>query len=151
MTVYTGPERRSGNDRRDTMPFSKQLFYKGMREFSRRAEDRMQIRAFDRYPRPMMIAIVIILSLSMLDALLTLILIAQGAAELNPVMNYYLSHGPQIFLLAKYSLTVLPVILVIIAKEPIAFRYRISGKLLHLFAAFFGAVVIWECYLLSVH
>lgn len=151
MTVYTGPERRSGKDRRDTIPFSKQLFYKGMREFSRRAEDRLHIKAFDRYPRPMMISIILVLSLSMLDALLTLILIAQGATEINPIMDYYLSHGPLAFLLAKYSLTVLPVIIIIIAKEPIAFRYRISGKLLNVFAVFFGAVVIWECYLLSVH
>ncbi len=149
MPVYTGPERRSGDDRRDyNSSFFKQLLYRGMRETARRAEDRMRIRVFDRYPRSLMIAVITIMSLSLLDAFLTLILISKGATELNPVMNYYLRYGPEVFLLVKYGLTVLSVLLVVIAKEPISFRYCLSGKLLNLFAVFFGGVVIWEIYLL---
>lgn len=149
MPVYTGPERRSGDDRRDyNSSFFKQLFYRGMREAARRAEDRMQIRVFDRYPRSLMIAVITIMSLSLLDAFLTLILISKGATEINPVMNYYLRYGPEVFLLVKYGLTVLSVLLVVIAKEPISSRYCLPGKLLNLFAAFFGGVVIWEIYLL---
>ena len=151
MAVYAGPERRSGNDRRDyRRSLFKRLFYRGIREYARRTEDRQRITAFDRYPRPMLVAILVVLSLSLLDGLLTLILIAQGATELNPVMRYFLSHGAQVFVLAKYSLTVLPVIIIVIAKEPISNRYRVSTEILHVFAVFFGGVVIWEFYLLSI-
>lgn len=122
-----------------------------MREYTRRAEDRKRIIAFDRYPRPLLVAIIVVLSLSLLDALLTLILIAQGATELNPVMKYCLSHGTQMFLLVKYSLTALSVMIIVIAKEPISARYRISTEIIHVFAAFFGGVVIWEVYLLSIY
>ena len=97
-----------------------------------------------------MIAISLVLFLSLLDALLTLTLIAQGATELNPVMHYFLGHGPQIFLLVKYGLTALSVMIIVIAKEPISARYHISVGILHAFAAFFGGVVIWEFYLLSI-
>lgn len=121
-----------------------------MREYARRAEDRQRIITFDRYPRPLLTAIIVVLSLSLLDAFLTLLLIAQGATELNPVMHYYLGHGPQIFLLVKYGLTVLSVMIIVIAKEPISARYRLSTEILHAFAAFFGGVVIWEFYLLSI-
>lgn len=151
MAGYRGQERRCGKDRRnDQRSFFKRLFFRGMREYARRIEDRQRIIAFDRYPRPLLIVIIVVLLLSLLDALLTLLLIAQGASELNPVMHYFLGHGPQIFLLVKYGLTVLSVMIIVIAKEPISARYRISTGILHAFAAFFGGVVIWEFYLLSV-
>jgi hypothetical protein len=151
MAGYRGHERRCGKDRRnDQRSFLKRLFFRGIREYARRAEDRQRIIAFDRYPRPLLIVIIVVLFLSLLDALLTLLLIAQGASELNPVMHYYLGHGPQIFLLVKYGLTVLSVMIIVIAKEPISARYRISTGILHAFAAFFGGVVIWEFYLLSI-
>jgi hypothetical protein len=151
MAEYRGHERRCGKDRRnDQRSFLKRLFFRGIREYARRAEDRQRIIAFDRYPRPLLIVIIVVLFLSLLDALLTLLLIAQGASELNPVMHYYLGHGPQIFLLVKYGLTVLSVMIIVIAKEPISARYRISTGILHAFAAFFGGVVIWEFFLLSI-
>ena len=145
-------DKRSGQDRRDNpMPLFKRLFFNGMRELVRRAEDRKRIVALDRYQPSLFIGIMIILSLSLLDGLLTLILIAEGARELNPVMQYYLSHGPEVFLLIKYGLTALSVLIIVLVKETLITRYRIgTGILLHVFAAFFGSVVIWEFYLLSL-
>lgn len=152
MTGYAGQERRSGKDRRNFQrSFIKRLIKRGRREYGRRTEDRLRITTFDRYPRPLLIAIIIVLCLSLLDGLLTLILIAQGATELNPIMNYFLSRGAKEFLLAKYSFTVLSVTIIVIAKEPISIRYRVSTGILHVFAAFFGAVVVWEFYLLSMY
>lgn len=151
MTCYSGTERRSGNDRREYQrPLLKGLFFRGMRESSRRAEDRKRIVAFDRYGPPLIFAIGFVLALSLLDAVLTLILIAQGATELNPVMHYFLSHGPELFLIVKYGLTAFSVMIIVIAREPISTRYRFSTGILHLFSAFFGGVVIWEIYLLSI-
>ncbi len=151
MALYAGLERRTGNDRRRLpSPILKRLRFKGMRESSRRAEDRHRIVILDRYKPSLLIATIVILGLSLLDAVLTLILLSQGARELNPVMRYYLSHGPQVFLLVKYGLTVLPVLIIVIGHEALTTRYRFCSGLLPLFASFFGGVVIWEFYLLSL-
>ena len=87
----TGMERRSSRDRRQSqISIFKKLFYRGLRESTRRAEDRNGIIVFDRYKPSLVVSIIIVLSLSLLDALLTLILLSHGAKELNPVMRYYL-------------------------------------------------------------
>jgi hypothetical protein len=151
MTEYTGVERRSGRDRRQKrLPVSKRLFFNGRRESGRRAEDRRQIMALDRYSPSLFVGIVMVLSLSLLDAMLTLTLVSRGARELNPVMAYYLSHGPHVFLSVKYGLTALSVLLIVLLKDNLPNRYCLnSSTLLHLFAAGFGSVVIWQVYLLS--
>ena len=152
MKAYTDVERRSGEDRRRQHPLStRQLFYKGQRKTVRRAADRRQIVALDRYSPSLFVAIIVVLSLSLLDAMFTLILLSRGATELNPVMEYYLSHGPHAFLFVKYGLTSLSVLLIVLLNNALATRYRIgTGMLLHLFAACFGSVVIWQVYLLSI-
>jgi hypothetical protein len=152
VSVYTGLERRSRQDRREqNLPMFKRLFYNGIRESVRRIEDRKSIVIYDRYKPSLFINIIIILSLSLLDALLTLILLSEGAKELNPVMRYFLSHGPRVFISVKYGLTVLSVLIIVFVKEAFSTRYRIGTDIfLHIFAAFFGSVVIWEFYLLFI-
>lgn len=148
MTVYSRLERRSGQDRRQQQ-FSKRLFLKGVRESTRRTEDRNRIAVFDRYEPNLFIGIIVILSLSMIDAMLTLTLISQGAKELNPVMRYYLSHGSEVFITVKYGLTTLPMLIILFANEALANRYRIgAGVLFSVFGAFFIGVVFWELFLL---
>lgn len=153
MTRFAGVDKRSGQDRRGRgLPMFNRLCVKGMRASVRRDEDRQRVVALDHYHPSLFVGIMVVLCLSLLDGLLTLILIAQGARELNPVMQYYLSHGPEIFLLVKYGLTAFSVLIIVLLKESFITRYRInSGMLLHVFAAFFGSVVVWECYLLSVY
>lgn len=151
MTVYGGLERRSGQNRREhQLPLFKRLYFQGMRESLRRAEDRKRIVALDRYKPSLFIVIMIVLSLSLLDALLTITLIAQGARELNPVMRYYLNHGPYVFLLVKYGLTASSVLIIVLVTESLTARYRLGTGILSVFAAIFGCVVIWEFYLLSI-
>ena len=48
--------------------------------------------------------------LSVLDALFTMICIQRGGSELNPFMRLALSYGPETFLTAKMILTVIPAI-----------------------------------------
>jgi hypothetical protein len=145
-----GIERRSGKNRRQQQ-LSKKLFIKGVRESMRRADDRNRIAIFDRYKSPLFIGMMIVLSLSIFDGILTLILLSQGAKELNPVMRYYLNHGPQVFILVKYGLTVLPMLIILFANEALTSRYRIGASMFFYgFAAFFASVVIWEFYLLTV-
>ena len=149
MAAYTGIEKRSGRDRRTTnLPMLKRLLSKGRRTSSRRAEDRRRIVAFDRYSPSLLPSVIMVLGLSLLDALLTLILLSQGAKELNPVMDYYLGHGPEVFLTVKYGLTALSVFIIVLLKNVLSGPYRLgTGTLLHLFAAGFGSAVVWQCYL----
>jgi hypothetical protein len=152
MRETTRPERRSGEDRRKrNRSFLKDLILIGKRRSIRRAADRRKIVALDQYSPSLLFGILSVLSLSLLDALLTLILVSRGAHELNPIMAYYLSHGTLAFLLVKYGLTALAVILIVLLNEALAARYRLgNGIVLHLFAACFGSVVIWQFYLLSI-
>jgi len=150
-TVYSGVERRCGKDRRKRKSlFLCQLPGKGKRKSSRRAADRRRIVLFDRYPRSLFIGTVTVLVLSLMDALLTLVLLSEGARELNPVMLYYLGHGPTVFLLVKYGLTVSSLFIVVVSYDTLIHRYRISSTILPLFATMFGGVILWEFYLLSI-
>jgi hypothetical protein len=82
------------------------------------------------------------------DAMLTLLLIDEGAQELNPVMAYFLTFGPNIFLMAKYLITSASVVIVVLLNYIGIERVRFSiGELLHFFAGCFAAVVIWEAVL----
>jgi hypothetical protein len=150
LSAYSGPERRTGIDRRQTRPsLRRQLFGGGKRERGRRAEDRSRINHFDRYASSILVLFIVILLLSLTDALLTLILLRRGAVEINPVMAFYIDVGPTTFLIAKYLLTALPLILFLFFKDWIAERYRIAHLLLPAIAAVFGSVILWELYLLA--
>jgi hypothetical protein len=152
MTPYSGFERRSSQDRRQrTLTLWQWLHYKGKRETGRRSADRKRIVAFDRYRPSLMVAAMVVLGLSLLDALFTLVLLSQGAREINPVMRYFIDHhGPRVFIIVKYGLTALSVLIVILCNEAIAERYRRLTGLLPIFAAVFGGVVIWQLFLLSL-
>ena len=89
------------------------------------------------------------LGLSLVDAILTLTLLEKGAIELNPVMRYYITLGPMAFVVAKYGLTVLPLVFMLVLNGIISERYR-TGVLMFSFCGLaFGSVVIWELYLLA--
>lgn len=144
-------ERRGGKDRRSRRsPILDQIRGKGRRKTSRRVEDRKRIVLLDRYPRSLFTGTLLVLILSLVDAALTLVLLSEGAKELNPVMLYYLSHGPTVFLLVKYGLTASSLLIVVVSYDALIHRYRISSKILPLFATLFGCVILWEFYLLSI-
>ena len=150
MNKNSNFERRSGQDRRNKhIPFFKFLFVRGKREKLRRNADSRRVTVFDYYRPTLTITILIVLSLSLLDAALTLMLLAKGAVELNPVMQYYISLGPGIFVMVKYSLTALALLIMLVLHAIISARYRIGSLLLPFCGLAFGSVVIWEVYLLA--
>jgi hypothetical protein len=151
MGNYTGKERRSRTDRRERhVPFYKLLFFQGKRQTLRRAEDRRRIVALDQYHQPMMIPILIVLVLSLMDAVLTLILLDRGAVELNPVMRYYLRHGSAVFVMVKYGLTAVSMFIMVVIGAIVTSRWRLGSMVIPLCGALFGSVVIWELFLLAV-
>ncbi|MFZ7126587.1 MAG: DUF5658 family protein [Desulfobacterales bacterium] len=150
METYTGPERRSGDDRRQTnRSFRQQLLFPGKRAFVRREEDRKRIIYLDQYRNSALVGITFILVLSMVDAMLTLILLDHGAIELNPIMAFYIELGPKTFLLTKYTLTALSVILLLFFKDALSHRYGFGKAFFPFLAAVFGGVILWELYLLT--
>lgn len=143
-------ERRSGKDRRKrSFNFLIRPFSPGRRRMLRRKTDRCRFFLFDYYSPKLFYAIVLVLLLSVADALLTLVLISEGAQEFNPVMAYFLTLGPNIFLLSKYLLTSVSVVIVVLLNHIAIRRVRfLIGDLLRYFAGCFAAVVVWETVLL---
>ena len=142
-------ERRSGQERRQgQIRFEKFLLFGGSRQMVRRAEDRKRIIMLDRYESSLLFSVLTILCLSLVDGALTLLLVGQGATELNPVMEYYLTLGPKNFLLAKYGITALA-LFILVALHAFTFRgYRIQDYLLPFCKLTFTSVIIWELFLL---
>ena len=141
---------RSGKDRRrNRMPKLKYLLFSGRRESARRAEDKRQIHFFDRYNTRLFAAIMLILFLSILDALLTLYLIENGSNELNPVMAYFLKFGSVTFVVAKYLLTSAGVVILLICKNVFLTKANIYTHSIFSYIIFaFSSVVVWEIYLI---
>jgi hypothetical protein len=139
-------EKRSGKDRRThRFPKLKYLIFAGKRAGVRREEDWDGTFYFDRYSSNIFGAIVLILLLSVLDALLTLYLIDKGSTELNPVMSYFLKYGPFVFMGAKYFLTCMGVVILLLFRN--ALRKRSVSHARHLFSYIIGAfttVIVWE-------
>ena len=147
---YPAGENRCGRDRRTNQKARlKYLLFNGRRERIRREEDRGRVFFFDRYNPKLFAAITAILMLSITDALLTLILIDQGSSELNPVMAYFLQHGLLPFIIAKYLLTSIGVVTLLIFKNVFLPRAKIyTGELLTVVIFAFAAVIVWEIFLI---
>lgn len=144
-----GENRRDKDRRKNQKARFKYLLFNGRRERSRRAEDNQKAAFFDRYPPKLFAAIAAILMLSIFDALLTLILIDKGSTELNPVMDYFLQHGLLPFIIAKYILTSIGVVILLIFKNVFITRAKIYTHSLFPAVIFtFAAVIVWELILI---
>lgn len=147
----TYSEMRSGTDRRSSRGINlKSLGFGGRRQHLRRKEDMQKYFSLDRYSQSIFAAIVLILFLSVVDALLTLFLIENGAFEVNPVMAYYLKVGPYSFLAVKYGLTIIGVFVFLLLRNIYLRPLKMyTGTLLYVVIAVFVTVVAWQLYLIS--
>jgi hypothetical protein len=143
-------ERRSGIDRRSgNLPDFSRYWLTGKRAAPRRREDREKDHRLDRYSRNKVAIILSIILLSIIDAVLTLYLIERGATEMNPIMDYYLGHGPLVFFGVKYFLTCASLLIVLLKENDRLFKTRIQMKTLFtLFLIPYVLVVQWEIYLI---
>jgi hypothetical protein len=143
-------EKRRRIDRRtDNKARLKYLLFNGRRERSRRDEDTGKAFIFDRYNQKLFLAITAILVLSILDAVLTLVVIQRGARELNPVMAYFLEHGTLTFIVAKYLLTSIGVLILLIFKNVFLTKIKIYTHSLFPCVIFvFMTVIAWELFLI---
>jgi hypothetical protein len=148
----TDRERRCGKDRRqDTRGNFRYFLINGRRESARREEDKARIFFFDRYNQRIFSAITAILMLSIFDALLTLMLIERGSSELNPVMAFFLEHGPLPFIIAKYLLTSFGVVVLLIFKNVFINKIKMyTHSLFSCVILAFSTVIAWELFLLFI-
>lgn len=142
-------ERRLRQERRQSQfTLSKFLLIGGNRQTVRRSDDRKRIILLDRYEPTLLISVMTVLCLSLVDGTLTLLLVKRGAVELNPVMRYYLTLGPLTFLMVKYGITALALIVLVVLHTMTSRDHRIGIYLLPFCKLTFGSVVIWEIFLL---
>ena len=143
-------EKRRGIDRRtNNKSRLKYLLVNGRRISSRREDDSGRAIIFDRYHQNLFLAITTILVLSILDAVLTLVVIQRGATELNPVMAYFLEYGTPTFIVAKYILTSLGVFILLIFKNVFLTKIKIyTHSLFPCVILVFSVVIAWELFLI---
>jgi len=100
-------------------------------------------------PKFLAIAIVILL-LSVADALLTLQLLARGATEANPAIIPFLDRGTLAFAIAKISLTSIGVVVLTILAQAHAFGRRVRvGSVLYLIVLGYAVLIAYELWLLD--
>ena len=142
-------ERRSITDRRNNSGISiRSLLFGGRREIIRRHEDKQKLFYVDRYSQFHFAPIVLILFLSVVDAVLTIVLINHGAYEVNPIMAYCLDIGPYTFLIIKYSLTSVGLIVLLMLRNIFIKPIRIyTGSIFYFLLVVFIGVVTWQIFL----
>jgi hypothetical protein len=141
--------RDTGDRRRRRLPPLAILLGAGRRRRPRRASERRRPYCPDRFSTRLFAGILMVIALSLTDALLTLVLLARGASEINPIMAYWLGHGPGVFVGVKYLLTCLPLVLLLVCHEK--FIGLGGTRVYHLFpliAGLFATVVGWQIFLI---
>lgn len=120
------------------------------RKVLRRRDDRKSLYYVDEYNPRLVIPILLILLLSMLDAFFTLVLIDNGAVEINPLMAFYLEVGPGVFLTVKYLLTCLSLFVLLMFSHRVAQSMKMESiKIFSFIIVAFTGVVVWQLYLIS--
>lgn len=115
------------------------------RKTVRQKKDRNAHNYVDRYSPDELLIIMITLILSVVDAFLTLELVGGGMTEMNSVMEYYLRLGPLPFVLIKYLLTAVGLVLLLTHKNYPIFHGWISVKaIMVLLAIMYCGLVTYE-------
>lgn len=111
-SVYTGPDRR----KRPTPMFSRYIL-SGRRRANRAAQDRKMNYYVDRYSPKLLIALLLIVVLSLLDAIYTYNYISAGGSEANPIMDFLLNLGGPVFFVYKYVVTAIGIFILCVHKN----------------------------------
>jgi hypothetical protein len=121
----------------------------GHRMVNRRTREHRQRYFVDRFSPAMFVVVLMLLTASIVDAILTIQLIQAGAEEINPVMDRLLDHGILAFVLGKYALTVTGLPLLLIFKNFYLFgtRFRV-GYLIPAIVVLYGVLIGYQLLLM---
>jgi hypothetical protein len=99
----------------------------GHRESIRRKRDRKTYWYVDRYGHRLLVALLLIVLFSVLDAYFTIFHVEKGAREINPFMSFLIDSGDIYFFAIKYILTALSIFLLCIYKNLLVVRVLIPS------------------------
>lgn len=143
------PERRSGVERRQ---HTVAAYWRGAlnprRRAGRRASDHSYVIVDWHSPRVLAL-VMLILGLSTLDGVLTLLLMSQGASEVNPFMALFVPHNLGWFAVIKLTLTSLGAAVLVACARMKLFRLFPGELLLYLMVACYVTLVGYELFLLE--
>lgn len=92
----------------------------------------------------------LVVSLSLLDALLTTQLLSRGAVELNPIMDYYIRRDLATFVLLKTLLTgACVLILVALANHRFLMLFK-TAHIVRLVVVSYLSLIVWEAVLFTL-
>ena len=138
------PDRRS----EPTRPWDA-LSPAGRRMSARRDDERHRPYFVDRFSGGLLALILAILLSCVLDAMLTVHLLDTGAEEINPLMNRLLQRGVLSFLVGKYALTSLGLVLLLVFKNYYLFGARVRvGHWLPAIAAGYFVLIAYQVWLI---
>jgi hypothetical protein len=139
---------REYSDRRQTPTpvFSRYSLSGGRRRLVRRLEDKKKHLFVDLYSARLLIAIILLMCLSSLDAYLTLELIERGKViEANPIMAYFLNIGIMPFTTIKFVVTATALIVLCVFKNVPVTRISLPVAI-----KIYMGVIAYECYLFMI-
>jgi hypothetical protein len=97
----------------------------------------------------LLVLAVVMLGLSLADALLTVKLMTDGAEEANPLLAFVLNEHPRLFAVVKMALTGGGVVLLVALSRTRLFRVVRAGVFLLLLALAYFSLVIYEAWLVA--
>jgi len=130
----------SDRRKRPTPLMSRYSFLSGRRKTIRRERDKEKHIFVDLYySNRLLITILVFLTLNLIDSYFTLTLIEENiAAEINPIMNFFLGYGITPFIVAKFFITSVPLIILCLCKN------CSLTKILLVFALLFYLLIIFH-------
>jgi hypothetical protein len=142
-------ERRLGRERRTRSLIA---YWRGAltprRRSGRRTVDHIY-PTIDWHPARVFALVMLILVLCVADGVLTVVLIANGAVEANPVMAIFVPHALGWFAAVKLTLTTLGIMVLVACSRMRLFRVFSGEILLYAILACYVALVIYEVRMLD--
>lgn len=108
--------KRKEDRRKSPTPMISRYTFRGKRKASRRDLEKYNYYV-DRLGKRVWTVIGTVMFLSILDSLFTLYFLNRGFQEINPVMNFALFISKPAFILIKYALTIIGILLIAIHKR----------------------------------
>ncbi len=147
---WTGVERRDGAERRTySMQTLRQCISAPRRTKGRRSSDR-RYPIVDHFDSGMLLLAVLLMGLSITDSIFTLTLISRGGSELNPFMNWFLSHSVWSFTIVKMILTGIPAVLLVATGNVLLYKRWRARSILAALVGLYVGLIVYELALLSL-
>jgi hypothetical protein len=142
-------ERRAGGERREQILRALIQGHLWQRRRQPRRGAAAQLGAIDWHEPQWLAAALLIMLLSVADAVLTLTLLNHGAIELNPFMRMLVMGSDRSFVYLKMGITAITVTMLVLLIRVRTFGRHLAGPMLLLTALSYSVLVSYEYWLLD--